>query len=72
MFTGGDIAIIVYGESRTGKSYTVFGPGFNCVLSETEFGILPRTVRQLFRQLKVSHYVLWLYFFIHKLFVYIF
>lgn len=53
VFAGGDIAVIAYGQPGTGKTYTIFGPGFNCILSETEFGILPRTVRKLFRMLTV-------------------
>ena len=54
MFTGSDITIIVYGKTQTGKTYTIFGPEFNCMLSETEFGILPRTIRKLFKELAVS------------------
>jgi hypothetical protein len=52
--TGYDISVIAYGQSGSGKTYTIFGPGLHCALSETEYGIIPRVTREIFSQLTVS------------------
>lgn len=46
--------MIAYGQSRSGKTYTIFGPGLHCALSETEYGVIPRVTREIFSQLTVS------------------
>jgi Kinesin motor domain len=45
--------MIAYGQVDSGKSYTVLGPGMHCALSETEYGMLPRTTREIFNKMKV-------------------
>jgi len=45
--------MIAYGQVDSGKSYTVLGPGMHCALSETEYGMLPRTAREIFNKMKV-------------------
>jgi hypothetical protein len=52
--TGYDISVIAYGQSGSGKTYTIFGPGLHCALSETEYGIIPRATREIFSRLTVS------------------
>ncbi|KAF5300029.1 hypothetical protein FQR65_LT09286 [Abscondita terminalis] len=47
-FEGCDISIVTYGQSGTGKSYTLLGPALNCALSEKEHGVIPRFLRQVF------------------------
>ncbi|PSN44964.1 Kinesin-like protein costa [Blattella germanica] len=48
---GYDISIITYGQSGSGKTYTIVGPGLHCALSETEYGIIPRATREIFNRL---------------------
>lgn len=48
---GYDTSFITYGQYRTGKSYTMFGPGFDCVYGESEQGIVQRAVRDIFADL---------------------
>jgi hypothetical protein len=55
--SGYDISVIAYGQSGSGKTYTIFGPGLHCAFSETEYGIIPRVTREIFSQLTVS--VIW-------------
>ncbi|KAK4887638.1 hypothetical protein RN001_003909 [Aquatica leii] len=47
-FEGCDVSILTYGQSGTGKSYTLLGPTLNCALSEKEHGVIPRFLRQMF------------------------
>jgi Kinesin motor domain len=47
--------MIAYGQVDSGKSYTVLGPGMHCALSETEYGMLPRTCREVFNKMKVCY-----------------
>ncbi|XP_059491112.1 kinesin-like protein costa isoform X2 [Neocloeon triangulifer] len=49
---GYDVTMIAYGQVDSGKSYTVLGPGMHCALSETEYGMLPRTTREIFSRMK--------------------
>ncbi|XP_069694504.1 kinesin-like protein costa [Periplaneta americana] len=48
---GYDISIITYGQSGSGKTYTILGPGLHCALSETEYGMIPRVTREIFTRL---------------------
>lgn len=48
---GYDASFIAYGQRRTGKTYTMFGPGFDCVFGESEQGIVQRAVRDIFADL---------------------
>jgi hypothetical protein len=54
---GYDISVIAYGQSGSGKTYTILGPGLHCAFSETEYGIIPRLTREIFSRLTVS--VIW-------------
>lgn len=48
---GYDASIVTYGQHGTGKTYTMYGPGFDCVFGESEQGIVQRSVRDIFAQL---------------------
>ncbi|XP_017784362.1 PREDICTED: kinesin-like protein costa [Nicrophorus vespilloides] len=45
---GCDVSVVTTGQSGMGKTYTLLGPGVNCALSESEYGIIPRFLRELF------------------------
>jgi costal 2 protein len=49
---GCDVSVVTLGQSGTGKSYTLLGPGFNCTSSESEQGIIPRFIREVFIKMK--------------------
>lgn len=49
---GCDVSIVTIGQSGTGKTYSLFGPGFHFAASESEHGIVPRFIRDLFAKLK--------------------
>lgn len=48
---GYDVSIVTYGQSNTGKTYCMFGPGFDGIYSELEQGIVPRAICHIFAQL---------------------
>lgn len=48
---GFDASFVTYGQKSMGKTYTMLGPGFNCVFGESEQGIVQRCVRDIFAQL---------------------
>ena len=48
---GFDASFVTYGQKNTGKTYTMIGPGFDCVHGESEQGIVQRCVRDIFMQL---------------------
>lgn len=45
---GFDVSFVTYGQTGTGKTYTMLGPGFDCVFSERDQGIIQRSVRDIF------------------------
>lgn len=45
---GFDVSFVTYGQKGTGKTYTMIGPGFDCVFSECDQGIIQRCVRDIF------------------------
>lgn len=45
---GFDVSFVTYGQQGTGKTYTMLGPGFDCVFSERDHGIMQRCVRDIF------------------------
>ncbi|XP_055694815.1 kinesin-like protein costa [Lutzomyia longipalpis] len=51
LLEGYDTSVVSYGQVGTGKTYTLFGPGLDCVHSETEQGIVQRSIREIFTQL---------------------
>lgn len=53
LIEGCDVSIVAIGQNGTGKSYTIFGPEFNCTMSESEQGIIPRFLRELFHKLSL-------------------
>lgn len=48
---GYDASIVMYGQHGTGKTYTLYGPGFDCIYGESAQGIVQRSVRDMFTQL---------------------
>lgn len=48
---GYDASFVTYGQSATGKTHTMLGPGLNCVYGEAEQGIVLRCVRDIFAAL---------------------
>ncbi|XP_063811028.1 kinesin-like protein KIF21B isoform X2 [Pseudophryne corroboree] len=46
-FQGYNATVLAYGQTGAGKTHTM-GSGFDLVVSDTELGIIPRAVRQLF------------------------
>lgn len=48
---GYDASIVTYGQHGTGKTHTMYGPGFDCVFGESDQGIVQRSVRDIFAQL---------------------
>ncbi|CAD7012111.1 unnamed protein product [Ceratitis capitata] len=39
---GFDASVVTYGQRGTGKTYTLYGPGLDCLYSETEQGVVQR------------------------------
>nr|CAH7753538.1 unnamed protein product [Callosobruchus chinensis] len=52
MLEGCDVSIVAIGQSGTGKTYTLYGPGFHFASSEFEYGIIPRFIREIFMKTK--------------------
>ncbi|KAJ0175463.1 hypothetical protein K1T71_008622 [Dendrolimus kikuchii] len=48
---GCDTSVVVFGQSKTGKTYTLFGSGFECIHSECDQGIVPRFLTEIFHKL---------------------
>lgn len=55
LFDGCDISIVTFGQADSGKSYSLLGPGLHCAYSESEHGIIPRCVREIFNRLPLYH-----------------
>ncbi|XP_022911135.1 kinesin-like protein costa [Onthophagus taurus] len=53
LFEGCDVSIVTVGQSGTGKSYTLLGPGLNFASSESEYGIIPRFLRGVFSKISL-------------------
>lgn len=51
LLEGCDVSVVTTGQSGTGKSYTLIGPGLHCALSESEHGIIPRFAREVFTRI---------------------
>ncbi|XP_055906112.1 kinesin-like protein costa [Eupeodes corollae] len=48
---GFDASVVTYGQRGTGKTYTLFGRGLDCVYGEAEQGLVQRCVREIFAQM---------------------
>ncbi|XP_048480736.1 kinesin-like protein costa [Plutella xylostella] len=48
---GCDTSVVVFGQPKTGKTYTLFGPGFECIHSESDQGIIPRFITDIFHKM---------------------
>ncbi|CAH0714468.1 unnamed protein product, partial [Brenthis ino] len=48
---GCDTSVVVFGQTKSGKTYTLFGPGFECIHSECDQGIVPRFLTEIFHRL---------------------
>lgn len=55
LFEGCDVSVVTFGQSGTGKSYTLLGPGLHCAFSESEHGVIPRFVRETFARMSSRH-----------------
>ncbi|CAH1159600.1 unnamed protein product [Phaedon cochleariae] len=51
LLEGCDVSIVTIGQSGTGKTYTLFGPGFHFAASESEHGVVPRFIREIFSKI---------------------
>ncbi len=54
--SGFNITVIAYGQTGSGKTFTIFGPGLLYTMNESDFGMVPRTVRYLFYKAKVNSF----------------
>nr|Q292S8.2 RecName: Full=Kinesin-like protein costa; AltName: Full=Kinesin-like protein costal2 [Drosophila pseudoobscura pseudoobscura] len=45
---GFDASVVTYGQRGQGKTYTLYGPGFECVYGEADQGVVQRCVRDIF------------------------
>lgn len=45
---GFDASVVTYGQRGTGKTYTLYGHGFECVYGEADQGVVQRCVREIF------------------------
>lgn len=65
LFDGCDVSVVTFGQADSGKSYTLLGPGLHCAYSESEHGIIPRFVREIFSRLplfqdrNIAIYITW-------------
>ncbi|XP_032514977.2 kinesin-like protein costa [Danaus plexippus] len=48
---GCDTSVVVFGQPKSGKTYTLFGPGFEVIHSECDQGIVPRFLSEIFHRL---------------------
>ncbi|KAJ8968863.1 hypothetical protein NQ317_016071 [Molorchus minor] len=48
LLEGCDVSVVTIGQAGTGKTYTLFGPGFHFASSESEYGVIPRFIREVF------------------------
>ena len=53
-FSGQDVTILAYGQSESGKTYTLVGPELSCAMNEEDFGIVQRVFRFIFQSLQVN------------------
>lgn len=49
---GCDVSVVTFGQSQTGKTYTLYGPGLHYATSESEQGVVPRFIREVLTRLK--------------------
>lgn len=53
---GFDISIVTYGQHACGKTYTLLGPGLDCIYGERDHGIVQRITRDIYGRLAQSQY----------------
>lgn len=49
LLSGFNSTVVAYGHHGTGKTYTMTGPDFLWAMNEREFGLLPQSVRHIFK-----------------------
>ncbi|KAF7270555.1 hypothetical protein GWI33_016510 [Rhynchophorus ferrugineus] len=49
---GCDVSVVTFGQSHTGKTYSLYGPGLHYAASESEQGLVPRFIRDSLSKLK--------------------
>lgn len=52
LLDGCDVSVVTMGQSGTGKTYTLFGHGFHFASSESEYGIIPRFIREVYTKIR--------------------
>lgn len=50
---GFDASVVTYGQRGTGKTYTLYGHGFECVYGEADQGVVQRCVREIFNHISL-------------------
>lgn len=53
LLDGCDVSVVTMGQCGSGKTYTLYGPGFHFASSEVEYGIVPRFVREIFTKIRL-------------------
>lgn len=53
---GFDISVVTYGQHGCGKTYTLLGPGIDCIYGEAEQGIVQRAARDIFGRLSQQYH----------------
>lgn len=48
---GFDVSVVTYGQKNSGKSYSIYGPGVDCLYNESDYGLCQRFIRDLFHNL---------------------
>ncbi|XP_030381722.1 kinesin-like protein costa isoform X2 [Scaptodrosophila lebanonensis] len=51
---GFDASVVTYGQKATGKTYTLYGNGFEYIYSETDQGVVQHCVRDIFNHVNRS------------------
>lgn len=52
LLEGCDVSVVTIGQTGTGKTYTLYGHGFHFASSESEHGVIPRFIREVFTKMK--------------------
>ncbi|XP_035668109.1 kinesin-like protein KIF27 isoform X2 [Branchiostoma floridae] len=56
-FEGYNATVFAYGQTGSGKTYTIVGGGNTDTITEEEYGIIPRAIKQIFSTIAENHNV---------------
>ncbi|XP_078703332.1 kinesin-like protein KIF27 [Branchiostoma floridae x Branchiostoma belcheri] len=56
-FEGYNATVFAYGQTGSGKTYTIVGGGNTDTITEDEYGIIPRAIKQIFSTIAQNHNV---------------